>query len=669
MLVKQLIFTILFLISLAVFFYSAYRLLSFICLGKWENRFDRLSVRLKNALVYAFGQVRVVKTTYGINHFLIFWGFLVMLGMNGQFMLQGVFPSFSLAFLGTPLYGLLLFFTDLMSIVVIVAIAIAVARRLFFRPPYIDLTLDAFIILSLIGGLMIAYFGLHAGEIAQKKEAFAAWLPFSTLFSHAFHGHGGRIHLVTEFFWWMHAIILLIFLNYLPYSKHLHIITAIPNCFFRSFEFPRTLEPLEFKAGNDFGVSKITQFTWKDLLDFFSCTECGRCQQACPAHNTQKPLNPKQLIHQGKFNIFANGPKIRETLPFDTLSQAEPDVEVPVALIGENPINSVSTDSLWACTTCGACMQQCPVFIEHVPKIVDMRRHLVMEKSEFPEELIAFFENTEQRFNPWGIAPSDREKWALDLDVKKLRDGHKVEYLYYVGCSGSFDSRSQRTTRDVVAVLNAAGISWGILGNEEKCCGDSARRLGNEYLFNKLARENVELFSKYGVKKIIVSCPHGYNTLKNDYQQFGGDYEVIHHSELIAKLIREGKLKLKPQANGKVVFHDSCYLGRYNDVYDQPREVIRAATGSAPVEMERCGEKSFCCGAGGGRMWMEELIGGRIYLDRTREAVNSGANTIAVACPFCTTMFEDGVKEEGKESEIKVKDIAELTAAALVSKK
>jgi Fe-S oxidoreductase len=666
---SRIIFTIIFIAASAFFVRNVYRLTALLFLGKWDNRFDRLATRLKNALVYAFGQVRVIKTKYGVNHFVLFWGFMVMLAMNFQFLIQGMFPAFSFAFLGTIPYGVLLLLTDVMSLLVIVAVVVAVIRRIFFRPAHIEINADAFVILFLIAALMVAYFGFHAAEIALGKESMKSWLPVSAAIEAVFEGMPDEsTHLWAEVMWWIHGLVLLFFMNYLPYSKHLHVLTAIPNCFFRSFDFPTTVPTMEFKLGNNFGISKITQFTWKDLLDFYSCTECGRCQEVCPAHHTDKPLNPKEVIHQGKYNLFANGPQIRKLFPFDTLAHAPADADTPVALIEADPKNSVSKEALWACTTCGACMQQCPVFIEHVPKLIEMRRHLIMEKSDFPEELTPFFENSEQRFNPWGIAPTDREKWTHDLDIKKLHEGDEVEYLYFVGCSGSFDSRSQQVSRDVAKILDAAGLSWGILGNEEKCCGDSARRIGNEYLYEKLAKDNIQTFDKYGVKKILVSCPHGYSTLKHDYKQLGGDYEVIHISALIPQLIREGKIKLNPQKSGNVVFHDSCYLGRYNQIYDEPRSVIGSATGQAPMEMGRNKENSFCCGAGGGRMWMEELIGGRIYLERTREALKSGADTIAVACPFCMTMFEDGIKDEKKEQDVNVKDIIELTAAALETK-
>jgi Fe-S oxidoreductase len=616
--------------------------------------------------LYAFVQLRVVSEKFGINHFCLFWGFMVLALVNAQFFIAGVFPQFSFSFLGTIPYGILLFLADIMSLVVIACVVIAVIRKVFFRPPHIEASLDAFFILAMVASLMVAYFGLHACEIQLDEVTMASWMPISNGLSNLFANTSPEAtHVYARIFWWIHALVLLFFLNYLPYSKHLHILTAIPNCFFRSFSFVSTVPRMVFKKGNNFGTSKVVQFSWKDLFDFLSCTECGRCEAACPAHNTQKPLNPKQVIHEGKLNLLANGKVILSSRPADTLASAPPDAAMTTPLINGSE-ESVATDAIWACTTCGACMVKCPVFIEHVPKIISMRQHLVMEKAQFSEELIGFFENSEQRFNPWGIAPTDRAKWAQDLDIKILSEGSEVEYLFYVGCAGAFDSRNRQVTTALTSILNAANLSWGILGNEEKCCGDSQRRLGNEYVFDQLARDNIEIFNKYGVKKIITYCPHCFSTLKNDYKQFGADFEVIHHTQLIHSLINQGKIKLQGNANGKTVIHDSCYLGRYNQIYDEPREIVKAASqGTAPMEMQRCGQESFCCGAGGGRMWMEELIGKRIYLERTQEALKTNPSTIAVACPYCMTMFEDGVKDEKAQDRVKVKDISEIVAEQL----
>jgi Fe-S oxidoreductase len=607
-------------------------------------------------LKYGFGQIRVVSERFGINHFLLFWGFMVLALVNFEFLVAGVFPEFSFSFLGTYFYGFLLFMADIMTLVVLICVVIAFFRRTFFRPKHIDPTLDAYFILFLVALLMIAFYGMHAFEGGAGEKL--AWMPVSKILA-SITGLEGD-HYYARTFWWIHALVLLFFLNYLPYSKHLHILTAIPNCFFKSQSMVSSLKRLTFKKGEEFGISRVVQFKWKDILDFMACTECGRCQAACPATNTDKPLNPKEIIHEGKLNIFKNAKGIFSGRPSDMLASAPKNAEMTVPLINGRQ-ESVSTEAIWACTTCGACMQVCPVFIEHAPKIVEMRRHLVMEKAEFPEELIAFFENSEQRSNPWGIAPSDRTKWASELDVPLLSDGIKAEYLFYVGCAGAFDSRARKVTAAITKILNSSGTSWGILGNEETCCGDSLRRLGNEYVFDKMAKQNIETFKKHGIKKVITYCPHCFTTLKNDYKDYGASFEVIHYTQFINDMIKNGKIKPSPTKNGKIVFHDSCYLGRYNLIYTEPREIIEACSGGvAPSEMERCGEKSFCCGAGGGRMWMEELIGKRIYIERTQEALKTDPSTIAVSCPYCLTMFEDGVKDEKASDRVKVKDIAEI---------
>lgn len=654
------IFTPLLIAALAFFAWSCYRRFSLILLGKHEERFDRPAERIWSMLVYAFGQLRVVQRPFGINHFIIFWAFMILLIANAEFLISGVFPGIRLSRLPAGLYHILLFAFDIVSILTLGSIALAFARRLFFVPLYLETdylkakSFDAFLILSFIGLLMIAYFGLHGAEIALGNEPVAAWMPVSAFISKMFLASPLAPSLVpiAWFSWWLHATVLLAFICYLPHSKHMHILTAIPNCFFRSLEKPVLLPREEFAKGEEYGAGRVDLFTWKDLFDSFACTECGRCQEACPATVTGKPLNPRAVVHDLKINLLKNASLLRE-------GKAP---ELP--MIGGAVEGSTALESIWACTTCGACLEACPVFIEQMPKIVKMRRHLVEEESSFPEELLNLFENMEQRSNPWGIAPAERTKWCTGMEARPFEAG-KTEYLFFVGCSGAFDSRQKHVTVAIATLLNAAGISWGILGRDEKCCGDSLRRLGNEFVFDRIASENVQLFRDRGVTKIITQCPHCFSTLKNDYRQFGAELEVIHHSELLARLLAEGKLRPVRQAEfGKVVFHDSCYLGRHNGVYDPPRDAIRSATGNAPVEMERSRENSFCCGAGGGRMWMEEFIGTRINHARVKEALKPAPDTVCVSCPYCMTMFEDGLKDEGGGA-VRVRDIAEVVAEAL----
>jgi Fe-S oxidoreductase len=657
-------FAVLLFLAVAVFAKDFYRLFAVMCLGRWENRFDHLWARLRGMVLYAFGQRRVLDEKFGVNHFLIFWGFMVLLLVNAQFLAAGLFPDFSLKFLGPVLYPALLVAADIMSLLVLAAAIVAAARRIAFRPAHVAPTLDAFVILSLIGVLMIAYFGLNACELGARTVEGAGWMPISSWLSGLVAGFSAeKLHLAARLFWWAHALALLFFLTYLPRGKHLHILAAIPNCFFRSLEFVRTVPRMVFQKGHRFGVSKVFQFTWKDLLDFYSCTECGRCQACCPAHNTGKALNPKEVVHVGKLNLLANGPQVLVGRT-DTLASASDDAPTAWPLIGTGG-PSVSPDAIWACTTCGACMNACPVFIEHVPKLIGMRRHLVMEKAAFPAELTNLFENTEQRFNPWGIAPAERVKWAHEHQVRVMADDAKVDYLFFVGCSGAFDSRSRQTALALAKIFNQAGLSWGILGNREKCCGDPLRRLGNEYVFDMLARENVQLFKRHAIRQVITFCPHCFSTLKHDYAQFGADFEVVHHTQLIADLLRQGRLRLSGRAQERIVFHDSCYLGRYNGVLDEPREVLAAATGQRPLEAPRCRQNSFCCGAGGGRMWMDEDVGQATYLARTREVLALEPATIAVACPYCMTMFEDGLRDENATGKVKVRDVAEIVVEAM----
>ncbi len=653
------IYAIIFIIAVGFFIWSCFQHFRLVTLGKAENRFNNIGKRIWNMLFYAFGQRRVISRRFGLNHFILFWGFMVLLIANTEFLLHGLFPNYiSLSRLPTGAYYTLAFIFDIVSILVILTVCLAMIRRLFFPPTYIEArSRDAFIILGLVGTLMIAFFGLHSSEIAQGTEKAAQYMPVSSLIAHAFFSRTsqGNLAISANIFWWVHAVVLLAFLNYLPYSKHMHILTSIPNCFFKSLEKVKTQRREEFKKGNTFGAGQVNQFIWKDLFDSYSCTECGRCSDMCPATLTDKPLNPRLVIHDIKVNMLKNGPLV--------IQKKEP----VLPLIGnENKKEgSVAEEVIWECTTCGACMEVCPVFIEHVPKIVDMRRNLVEMKSKFPEELLLLFENMEQRSNPWGIAPADRVKWASEINAKPFEQG-KTEYLFYVGCFGAFDARSRRVTLATTKILDAADVSWGILGKDELCCGESLRRLGNEFVFDRMAQQNIKMFAEKGVKKVITQCPHCYSTLKNDYRQYGVELDVVHHTELINNLIREGKLKPnQTEGLGNVVFHDSCYLGRYNNIYEAPRQAVTAITGQVPIEMERHRSNGFCCGAGGGRMWMEESIGKRINIVRVEEALQKNAETICVCCPYCMTMFEDGLKDKNADDKVQVLDLAEIVAKAL----
>jgi Fe-S oxidoreductase len=662
---ENVLFAILFTALMLLFLYSAFRLVRLIRMGQPDIRLQgQWGKRFLTMLLYAFGQRRVISKPFGFNHFFLFWGFMILFLSNAEFSLNGLFPSFSFRFLGAPLYGVLTGAFDLVSLLVLVCVGIAVFRRLVLQPTYIEAKSgDAFLILGLVAGLMIAYYGVHGCEFALQSAPGASFMPVSQKIAAplVLSLFGGSLPLAERVFWWVHAFVLLGFLNYLPYSKHLHILAAIPNCFCRSFETSSLVSRETFSRGESYGVSRVNGFTWKDLLDFTACTECGRCNDNCPATLSGKTLNPRYVIRDGKVNLKANGEKILQGNVTQGL--------MPLIRETDESPGSVGEDALWACTTCRACMANCPVFIEHVPKIVKMRRHLTENQAKFPEDLRNFYESIEQRSNPWGIIPQDRIKWAKGLDIPLVGADESVEYLFYVGCAGSFDSRNRKAVIALVQALRAAGVSFGMLGTEEKCCGDSLRRLGNEFIFEKLAVENVELFKKYKVKKILTYCPHCYSTLKHDYRQYGLEAAVFHHSEFLYNLLEAGRLRLKgADSLGRVVLHDSCYLGRYNQIYRQPREILRMATGQNPVEMDRNLEKSFCCGAGGGRMWMEESAEHRLNINRTRQALAKTPDTIAVSCPYCMTMFEDGLKNE-KADQVRVLDLAEIVAPQIAPAK
>jgi Fe-S oxidoreductase len=660
--IENVLFAIVLTVAVFTFCLSAWRLARLIRLGQPDARLtSEFGRRFVTMLQFAFGQKRVIAERFGYNHLLLFWGFLTLFVANAEFVVAGLFPAATFRLLGPFLFGLLTLAFDLVSALVLVCVLIAYYRRLVIKPSHIEYdSKDGYFVLGLVGGLMLAFFFMHGAEFASGQGE-GAWMPISrgvfTPLVGALFGYGHAAHVAMRVSWWLHALIFLFFLNYLPYSKHMHILTSIPNVFCRSFEPVSTVPREEYKPGKRYGVSVVDQFSWKDLLDFTACTECGRCNQNCPATQTNKALNPRLMIHDGKVNLLTNGDRIYYGNRGDGV--------LPLVGKSEEVEGAVGERSIWDCTTCGACMANCPVFIEHVPKIVKMRRHLVQNHADFPHELNIFFEAIEQRSNPWGIAPSDRAKWTKGLDVPLLADGPQ-DVLFFVGCAGAFDARNKKVAVSMVRALRAAGVSFGVLGVEEKCCGDSLRRLGNEFVFERMARENIELFRQRGVKKIVTYCPHCYTTFKNDYRQFGLDVPVVHHTELFAELLAQGRLKLTgADGHGRVLYHDSCYLGRYNGLYEKPREVIARATGQKPLEMDRKLDKSFCCGAGGGRMWMEEEPEHRINANRVREALAKQPDTIAVACPYCMTMFEDGVKDEQAADKVKVVDIAEIIAAKL----
>jgi Fe-S oxidoreductase len=622
-----------------------YRLLR---LGKSEPRIDNIGLRLRNFVTQVFFQKSVLERPLpGLMHVFLFWGLLVFLIPAVNHAGEGFSDGFSI-FFGARFGGYYWGLVDLSGVLVLLGILALAFRRYVLRPDCLTLTSTEFaMIIVLIVTLVSTYLLCQGFRMALETTDADRFR-----FVGAFIARGlTRLELSDAalrtgymVFWWTPVVAVLLFMFHVPGSRHMHLIACPFNEFFVSLTPKGELATpdLEDEMAESFGVAKINEFTWKDLLDLFSCVECGRCQDHCPAHLSDKPLSPKLLIHDLKDHLFEVGPRLLQE-PAGGASNAEQTEGAAPTMPGK----VISDDTLWACTSCFACVEHCPIAIEQMPKIVDMRRYLVLMESRFPKEAVTVFKNIETNSNPWGIGWAQRPDWAKELGLKKISENPDAELLFWVGCSGAFDERNKKVSAALVEILRAAGIDFAILGEEEKCCGDSARRLGNEYLFQILAQENVETLNKYNVRKIVATCPHGFNTLKNEYPKFGGNYEVVHHTQLIAELIRNGRVKLKSGPSGSLVYHDSCYLGRYNDIYDEPREALKTV-GYNMAPLERQYRTSFCCGAGGGRMWLEENLGKRINEMRSEEIAETDAGLVATACPFCLTMIEDGMKELGK---------------------
>lgn len=652
------IFWVIFFVAVGLFLRRIYQLWRYLSLGRREGKFSQLGRRLWNTILSVLGQWcqlknLTTKDRSSIGHAFMAWGFFIFVPFYLIFIIIGAGFGLEESLEHTKFFFYYVWVMDIAAPFIILGALWGIIRRYLVKPPRLEgeQTLEAMVILITVLIHPMTHLFKEATGIALGKPPVGlgeSLPPISSALSGLFAGSSQSfIGAANIGFFWAHWSIVLFVLVFIAYSRYLHIVAAIFNVLLQSPPPKGALTPIDLEKAESFGVAKITDFTQKQLLDLYACVIYGQCQEVCPANASGKPLNPKKLVDNLKKHLLEVGP---------TLLKDKNSPEANKALIGE----VVSEDEVWACTTCGACQHVCPVNVEHVAKIIDLRRNLVMEKAQVPETAEGALRSIEDRGHPWRGTTLSRTDWAEGLGVKTIAEEKNVDFLFWVGCTEALEERSTKVAQAVARLLKRAKVKFAILGAEESCCGEPARRLGNEYLFQMQAQKNIELFKSYGVKRIVTACPHCFNTIKNEYPQFGGEFEVVHHTELINQLIKEGRLKVAKARDELVTYHDPCYLGRYNEIYQPPRRVLKSIPKLRTVEMERNRSNGFCCGGGGGHMWLEERIGRRINELRTEQALATGAEIIITACPFCLQMFEDGIKAKAAEEKIKVMDIAEL---------
>lgn len=628
--------------------------------GKTEFKLDHVKERIMVIIKDVLGQSNVRrKALPGLSHMLIFFGFLAVQPHSLELMIKGVIPAFDVAHPAPGVYGAYLYIADILASLVLVGFACAIYRRTLVRPKYLTMGVDANLIILFTCVIIVTFLFINAFQTLMPSTFdYSAVFPVSGALA-AFLNLGrltpNQVFAGYEVSYWIHMATILGFLVYIPGSKHLHLLAAAPNVFLKPLQREKAMvrTDIEDENAESFGLGKVSDLNWKNVLNLYACTECGRCEEQCPAANTGKPLSPKQVIHDVKIDLFQHA---------DPLLSGYKESIQPIMREG----SPITDDVIWSCTSCRACEDICPVNIEQLDFILEVRKHQVLMEANFPPEMQETFTNLENQANPWGFSADTRADWARGMDIPLMSDRPEAEVLWYVGCAGSFDDRAKKISRALARVMQRAGVDFAILGPEESCNGDLARRSGNEYLAQILIQQNAEVFNQYGPKKIVTGCPHCFNIIKNEFPQFGAVYPVVHHTEFLFDLHKQGRLVPNGKSVGDFTFHDSCYLGRWNGIYTAPRNLLTSMNGGGRlVELERHGDKGFCCGAGGGRMFMEEAIGKRINTDRAEEVAASGVPTVAAACPFCATMLADGLMET--KAEVAVKDIAEIIDEATAS--
>lgn len=681
--------------AIYLFVYLITTRLAYIKLGKKEEFEQNYKERFQKIWVNVFGQKKLLKDKKsGFIHLLFFYGFILVQAGALDFILRGLIPGVHLP-LG-PLYGAFTFFQEIVALLILVAVVWAFHRRYIEKLVRLKRGWKSGLVLIFIGLLMIStLFGNGMGLI-WNGEGTNLHEPIASIFATIFGGISESLAIAFFYVaWWIHLITLLTFLVYVPQSKHAHLLAGPANVYFNRLSKPGKLEKIDFEdeTQESFGVGKISDFRQSQLIDLYACVECGRCTNVCPATATGKMLSPMDLILKLRDHLTETGAVVTSRAPWvptvafsktkgNQLAFAaggKGHQETAATLVDYSPslIGDVITEEeIWACTTCRNCEDQCPVMNEHVEKVIDLRRYLVLTEGKMQPDAQRAMTNIERQGNPWGLNRKDRENWReLDESIhiptvkEAQKAGEEIEYLFWVGSMGSYDNRSQKIALAFAKLMNEAGIKFAILGNKEKNSGDTPRRLGQEFLFQELANNNIAEIEKAGVSKLVTIDPHAYNTFKNEYPDFGLSIEVYHHTELLSQWVKEGKLKPVHSINQVITYHDSCYLGRYNEVYEAPRDILRAIPGVTLIEMERKRETGMCCGAGGGLMWMEEHVGNRINVTRTEQALAVSPNVIGTGCPYCLTMLSDGTKAKEVEETVQTLDIAELLEKSIFGEK